>query len=893
MVVMRGKSGAPVKRASSWIGPALARVPGKRYMGVLSAAIIVIAVFGIAQLLPVELTGEAVEAERSCLEEPIGPIEQNIGEVLVYENETKEMYVDTRTTNIRIVDKRTGAVWETLATGAAVVGSDGSISESYGKFVSPFEIDYVNDNGVRASMNAYNFSIRDMQFAIDRLKNGVQITYELQDKAIRVFEHLPRRISFSRYEEAISSRVDKALEEGLISQTEYNNFNMFWDAFYSRNMADQCYVYSVGSLPPTSSIRLMIKILDLVGYDAEQLIYDNQQFGETTSFTLRTVFTVTIETMLEGDDLVVKVPTAYTKSNNDFDHIQSISVYPYFGNVHVGAVQKEEPGFIFVPDGSGALIQLNAYNQNQAIYSKPVHSNDSYDEYYYLTDYQQGIDMPVFGMCVNQGDHWKGFLAIIENGAELAHIRASSADRSSRGSANQVNAAFDILQTSNVKLFGHYATDETSHFAKSVSYDYNAVVRYKLLAADTLEYYDLVKVYRDYLIDRYDLTVGFGDYQPKVFIDLIGTVNTKKHFLGIPYQSHFSMTAYREAIELLKELAEVKKVVNYRGAVNWGINQSLLSRIDLAEENGSAAELEELREYVRGQHDEFFVHINLLQIYTNKNGFRPKMGIYALDSKPLRLTQFNLANNRFERNTSYYQILSPAYLPSLVERFIAANDVFDSISVEDLGGTYLVDYRKQRVVTPPQAQVIEEESLERLSEYRLMLNDPFIKNVRHADYIRNVRRTSSDFIMFYTCIPFKQLVLNGIVEHSTEDVNLNTDRPPRYYVLQALELGSHPKFTLSYKDSSLLKDTEFKYLHSTGYDIWKDEICSMYSEISEAYREIGTNEIAHHTMPAPNVFQTTYKNGVRVLVNYNYWDVEVDGHELEALGYRIMLGGAQ
>ena len=318
-----------------------------------------------------------------------------------------------------------------------------------------------------------------------------------------------------------------------------------------------------------------------------------------------------------------------------------------------------------------------------------------------------------------------------------------------------------------------------------------------------------------------------------------------------------------------------------------------MSRIDLAKENGTAAELQELKEYVRGQQDEFFVHINLLKTYTNKNGFESKMGIYALDSKPLRLTQFNLANKRFERNTSYYQILSPAYLPSLVKRFIAANDVFDAISIEDLGGTYLVDYRKQNVVTPLEAQVIEVEALERLSAYRLMLNDPFIKNIRHADYIRNVRRTSSDFIMFYTCIPFKQLVLNGIVEHSTEDVNLNTDKPPRHYVLQALELGSHPKFTLSYKDSSLLKDTEFMYLHSTRYDVWKDEVSSMYSEISAAYREIGTNEIVHHAMLAPNVFQTTYKDGVRVIVNYNNWEVQVDGYELEALGYRIALGGAQ
>lgn len=890
---MREKSSTSTKRIVDWIEQVLGWVSENKYKARFGVIIIVLAIFGTTRLFSFELSGQVVETEKSYLEKSIGPIEQNIGEILVYENETKEMYVDTETTNIRIIDKKTGAVWETLASGAAVVGSDGTISESYGKFVSPFEIYFVDDNGVRGSMNAYNFSIKDMKFKINRLKNGVQITYELQDKAIRVFEHLPRRISFSRYEECIGSRVDKAFEEGLISERDYNNFNMFWDAFYSKNLENEYYVYSIGSLPPASSIRLMIKVLDLIGYDSEELIYDNQQFGETTDFALRTVFTVTIETMLDGDDLIVKVPTAYVKSNNDFDKIHSISVYPYFGNVHAEIVPRNEPGFIFVPDGSGALIQLNAYNQNQTAYNKPVYNNDVYDEYYYLKDYQQDIDMPVFGMYVNQGDHWKGFLAIIENGAEVAHIRASSANRSSRASANQVNATFDIFQTSNVKLFGYYAEDDTSHFAKSVNYDYNAVVRYKLLAADTLEYYDLVKVYRDYLIDHYDLTVDFKDHQPKVFIDLIGNVNIKKHFLGIPYQSSLSMTTYQEAMEILKEFADVNKVVNYYGAINEGINQSLLSKINFARKNGSPSEFEQLKQYILEQNDELFVHLNLLKVYTNKNGFKPKMGMYTLDSKPLRLTQFNVANKRFERNTSYYQILSPAYLSNLVELFMAKNDVFDSISIDDLGSTYMVDYGKQNVVTPMQAQIMEKENLERLSAYNLMLNDPFIKNIGYADYIQNVRRTSSDYIMFSTSIPFKQLVLNGLVEYSTEDININSDKPSKYYVLQALELGSHPKFTLSYKDSSLLKDTEFKYLYSTGCDIWKSEIKSIYREIWAAYEKIGTNEIVHHEILAPGVYQTTYQNGVSVMVNYNYYDVEVDGHELQALGYEIVLGGEQ
>ena len=867
------------------------RLLDQRYKVLLLGFAAVLALFAASRLLSPRLAPHKVEAETSFLERPIGTIAKNNGEVLVYENASKEMYLDTETTNIRIVDKQTGTEWETLATGAAVVGSDGLVSEAYSRFVSPFEIHCVDDDGVHRSMNAYNYSIRDGQFVLNQLEKGVQITYELQDKAIRVFEHLPRRIYFNRYEEFIAAPVENAFAAGLISERDYNNFTMFWDAFYSKNQDGGFYVYSVGSLPPASSIRLMIRVLDLAGYDQEQLIYDNQQFGESTVFELRTTFTVTIETMLDGDDLVVKIPTAYAKSNSDFDKIRSISVYPFFGNVHTEAVPKENPGFIFVPDGSGALIQLNNYNQNQPIYDRAVYKNDIYDQYYYAQDRAEDLVLPVFGMYLNQEDHWKGFLGLIERGAELAHIRASAANRASRSAANQVNAVFDLLQVSNVRLFGPYAQDTTSNLARSVNYDYNAVVRYKLLVGETLDYYDLAQVYRDYLMEQYGLEEQLIPYRPKVFLDLLGNVSIKKHFLGIPYQSHLSMTTFQEAGEILDELAGVDKVVNYCGVINQGINQSLLSRVEFAAANGSVSQFEQLQHRIADQGDQLFVQISLLKVYTQKNGFRPKMGMYALDSKPLRLIRFNLTNKRFDYSSSYYQILSPSYLPDLLERFVQKNAWFDAISLADLGSIYMVDYRRQNAVTPLQAGLIEQASLEQLSGYNLILDDPFIKNIPYADYVQNIGRRSSDFILFSSSIPFKQLVLNGLVEYCTESINIGTDQPQEYYLLQALELGSHPKFTLSYKDSSLLKDTEFNSFYSTNYRLWVDHIRAIYGEIAEAFQRIGTNEIVHHQMLAPAVYQTTYKGGTKVIVNYNDYAVETDEGALGALSYTIVGGG--
>ncbi|NLH13912.1 MAG: hypothetical protein GX476_05630, partial [Firmicutes bacterium] len=99
---MRDRSRSAMKSASNMLQRALAWVPENRYKAVLLVLVLVIAAFGLMRLGASGLSVQVVEAERSYLETPIEPIDKNIGEVLVCENETKAMYVDTKTTNIRI-----------------------------------------------------------------------------------------------------------------------------------------------------------------------------------------------------------------------------------------------------------------------------------------------------------------------------------------------------------------------------------------------------------------------------------------------------------------------------------------------------------------------------------------------------------------------------------------------------------------------------------------------------------------------------------------------------------------------------------------------------------------------------------------------------------------------
>lgn len=861
-----------------------------KYISLLGIIAIVLVFIGINYLFSIKYHPvRNVQSPKSTISEVIEQIPNDAGVVKVAENDTKELYIDTTNTNIIIIDKKTGYRWESIGLGT--IDNPARVSQTQEKYLANFEITYLRDDGTTGTMNGYTYSVKNGDYDIYTINNGVQITYRMQDKTIRIFEYIPKKISYERFEEKIQKPLDEIYEEGLITPIEYENFLLLWNSFYSKNNNLQAYIYSAASQPITSSAQLIVKIINLIGYTAEDLIHDNSMFDEKTEFTVNTIYTVILEVTLDGDDLLVNVPTGYAVSNNDVDQVQNISVFPYFGNVTVEKTNRDNPGYLFIPDGPGALVQLNSYNPDYASFSKIMYNNDAYDKYYLLGDYYtEEMYMPVFGMYNSKpnDENWYGFFTIIENGAELATLKAAVANRTSVKTINQVYADFALLQKSYVLLYGYYASDTTSHLMVSQKYDYNIKLRYKLLTKESeITYFDLVKVYQNYLIEKYNLERNHN-YKPKMFIDLIGNVTVKNYFAGIPYIDDLSMTTFTESIKILEELEGVDKVVNYLGAINNGINQSLPSKIKFVKENGGYRDFVKLQEYVASQNDELFVNVNLLKVYGKDNDFKKKMAIEPLDTSKLTLYKFNLATGQFNFETQPYHILSPAYLTDVVNKFMKSNKYFNSISLYDLGSTYLVDYNEKNVITPLAAKMIEQENLQKLTDYNLILRDPYAENYQYADYITDLSRESSNYYFFTTSIPFKQLVLNGLVEYTTNDVNFNTYHNSRYYLLQALELGSHMKYTLSYKDSTLLKDTEFNYYNSTKYSTWIEDIKNNYQELDEAFNIIGTNEIVNHEMLAHNVFKTTYSSGVSVIVNYNLYDVTInDEFIIAGLSYII------
>ncbi|MFA7124003.1 MAG: DUF5696 domain-containing protein, partial [Candidatus Delongbacteria bacterium] len=121
--------------------------------------------------------------------------------------------------------------------------------------------------------------------------------------------------------------------------------------------------------------------------------------------------------------------------------IRDIEVLPYFG-----AGSSDDSGFIFVPDGSGAVIDFNNGRSRTGEYYANIYGRD---ESFYLKSKSlvtADVKLPVIGLEKND----YGFLAVAGGSDAAGHISADTAG--TRTSYNKVNFGFTLHSTDTVYI---------------------------------------------------------------------------------------------------------------------------------------------------------------------------------------------------------------------------------------------------------------------------------------------------------------------------------------------------------------------------------------------------------------------------------------------------------
>lgn len=848
------------------------------------AAILLIlaAVFSAYKLyIGLNITREKLpEYKKEGLSSVISRIQNNSGMVLVASSKEKQLSIDTSTLNFKVVDTSTGSEWNSLYTDA----NSGDVEKS------PLIIRYLGKDSTTCEWDAYKYCIQNGKYTINKINNGVQIIFDFSEaESYNLDQYMPAKISIKNYENRFINKLDQMVSKGQMTSAQADDYKSDLEITYQEDTDNKCYFNKYSGIPPLSLVKQLIELSKAVGYTTKMLLEDSSEFGIKVEITKPARFLVTMEATLDNGDLVVKIPTYEIKSGNGFYTMQNISVLPSLG---LAAADKVSDGYIFVPDGSGALFKLNTFNGKYPEYERPVYNSTYYDTLYNMPEFPEDIHMPVFGMYnTDLSKKTQGLMGIIEKGAELSYIKVQlgSKDTSTGGTTyNKVYSSFDASQYSRVKVFGPYSDNDARFLASTGIINVDYTIRYKLFVGN-VTYYDMAKEYRDYLIKKYNIKVAY-DKSPKLFFDVIGTLTLKKRFLGIPYNKNVSMTSYKELLNIMKDLGNVNEIVNYKGVFNNGLNNTISNKANLVKANGSKKEFDSLINYFDKGNSQLFLNADLMRITDTSGGFRLKKdALIGYDGKPVEFMKYNYATGIFNLFSNKQYLLNPLILSDTVDKFIKASKQTKNIFVNDIGSTFYSNYNPREIVNPVAAEGILDENLKKLSKNKIIaLDNPNSDKICYAKYAANISRESSDYGTIYCSVPFRQLVMNGLTEYTTLDVNMSSDRNS-YFLLQALELGSIPKFTICSKNVDVLKYTEYTDYYSTQYSKLRDKIKAFYGEYRTALSQIGSKEITGHSMLAKNVFETTYASGVSVIVNYNKFKVSVQGRNLEPLGYIILI----
>lgn len=590
------------------------------------------------------------------------------------------------------------------------------------------------------------------------------------------------------------------------------------------------------------------------------------------------LFEITLKYELNDESLVVSVPMSDVVYDEKMPPLK-ISLLPHFG-----AALNSEEGYLFVPDGSGAVIEFDENKYSAMNYYTDVYGNDKVLNVTERPQQTAPTALPVFGIYKDGN----GVLAIIEDGDAIAAVNAARAGAYS--SFNEVYASFTTFASESISVGS--ITNTKSVGTQSECYSGTLRVKYAFLSAEDSGYAGMASYYREYLtatgqISKSDCC-GAG-----LNLELLGAADKLKSVLGIKYTGTESLTSAGEAMDILEELADkgVSGInLKYTGWFNGGLKQELPVKIKISSAIGGKKEFLALAEYAESNNVGFYPSVEILTAVAGSSGFNRFDSVSRqIDQKDAKEYLYDIVTGEED---GYRYIIAPSALFGIFEKFSSAYSKLSvkGLCISDIGKSVFADYTKNENIDRVTAANIYRQLLKGTDETYdfLMTTGGNLYSASYSDIILEAPFESSGFNITDRSIPFYQIVYHGSLSYSGEPLNTAYDYD--YSLLKSIEYGGTPYFQLMAADGSVIKNTDYSIYCSSSYDVWKEQVAEAYSMSEDALKDVKNEYITGHEMLSEGVFRTEYENGVSVYVNYNDTDYINGNIKVSANDYYVGKG---
>jgi len=556
--------------------------------------------------------------------------------------------------------------------------------------------------------------------------------------------------------------------------------------------------------------------------------------------------------------------------------ILTVSVLPFFCSA-----ENTEKNYLFVPSGSGALMMTDDTERTTRRYSEPVYGPDASAMPMFQNTAQNSVRLPVYGAKNGKA----AMMAVITSGAETATINAVAGDAQYGYSAAYATFALRGLSTTYIGNSWGGSNTVKQYSADVISVDPS--VRFTLLDKDSADYNGMAEAYREYLKETQGLKENVST--PDLMVNMLGGVQVRDLFMGVPYQNMSVMTSFEEAQEILSDIigrTGASLAVNLKGFGTTGLDAGKLGggfKADAA--FGGEKGLKKLVEWCKNNQIDNFFDYDLVFYRESGNGFsvrdaainaaliRAKYYRYDIVTHQQTGEAMYLAN-RYEMATSAAKI---AKLMAKQGTTGAGISTLTSIAYSDYNSR---NYFARTHMSDDVQRTIKAMNAAGLKTFGEQANDYAAVKL---DYIYNTPSASSGFFTLDMDIPFYQMVFKGAAGLSGAAINLAQD--PRMEFLKTISTGCSLGYTLCADAEQDVLLGEHSAAGSGIYSGLSGQIEGFVAEARPFLEKVRSAGVVSYEMTG-NVSKTVFDNGVVLYVNYGTAAQQTALGTVEALSFR-------
>jgi hypothetical protein len=158
----------------------------------------------------------------------------------------------------------------------------------------------------------------------------------------------------------------------------------------------------------------------------------------------------------------------------------------------------------------------------------------------------------------------------------------------------------------------------------------------------------------------------------------------------------------------------------------------------------------------------------------------------------------------------------------------------------------------------------------------------------YASSILNLPQSSTGYILTDEEVPFLQLVLHGLVDYAGEPLNAAVDLEE--HILKAAQTVSGLYLRLIWDDAALLKETEYAHLLSVQREYWLEKGAEVYRRYNQVLGDLAGERLWTVVRLSPELTETWFESGDRVVVNFGDTEVEYEGYIIPARDFYRLKG---